>query len=157
MSPPSLCPCHSSLRMPEFLRDRGCVQSLSEVLVPVWGSGRQRRQAPFLRGAEGQITAGVHGQEGTACSLSFLSMSETEHPPFSLDSFHDKCCFYTGGRSCGDSGETIKFSSRIDHNSGMTLSHPLQQELMCLESKRTRVGAGTTVAIFRDRRAADVK
>lgn len=97
MSPASLCPCHLFLRMPEFLRDRDCVQSLSEVLVPVRSSGRQRRQAPFLRGAEGQIAAEVHGQERTACSLSFLSMSETEHSPFSLDSFHYKSRFYTGG------------------------------------------------------------
>lgn len=83
--------------IPKFLRDRGCVQSLSEVLVPIWGSGREQRQTPFLRGTQGQIAAGVHGLEGTACSLSFLSMSEMEHSPFSLDSFHYKCCFYTGG------------------------------------------------------------
>lgn len=157
MSPPSLCPCHLFLRMPEFLRDRDCVQSLSEVLVPVRGSGRQWRQAPFLSGAEGQIAAEVHGQERTACSLSFLSMSETEHSPFSLDSFHYKCRFYTGGRPCQDSAEMIKFSSGINHNSGTTLSHPLQQKLMCPESKRTRVGAGTTVPIFQDRREADMK
>lgn len=51
----------------------------------------------------------------------------------------------------------IKFSAGTDHNSGMTLSHPLQQQLMCPKSKRTQVGAGTTVPIFQDRREADMK